>query len=682
MAALSFRFVTVLALLLFALPGRGDAQLARPGHNAIAARLIAEADRPAAGGTVTLAIAMTPDKGWHGYWQNPGDAGDTPKVEWRLPPGVTAGPLRYPVPGRLLIAGLMNYVYEGPYALLVALRIPAGLKPGTPLPIAASMDYLACTDQICVPEHADFSLSLEVGDGTAIRQQQFDAFRRAIPRPLGSVARFEASGDRLRIAIPLPASLALGQAYFYPLTQDAAVYSAPQRLSRRSDALVVETGPGAAAKDLAGLDGVLAIGDGQGLMVHAVPGSVPAAKQPAAFGPATAATALAALLGAVLGGLLLNLMPCVFPILSLKALSLTRADEDDRSARREALAYSAGTILTCLALGGALLALRAAGVAAGWAFQLQDPRIILLLLLLVGAIALNLAGLFELPAITGGGRLADRSGMGGAFWTGALAAFVATPCTGPFMGAALGAALILPGAAALAVFAGLGLGLALPFLLIGLVPALRRRLPRPGRWMGHLRRILSIPMFLTAAALAWILGRQAGGEGLALGLAAMLVLVLALGWLGRRQRAASGGWLPLVPAAAAALAAVLFIPALAAPVGARGGDLLGAEPFSEQRLAALQREGRPVFVYFTADWCLTCKVNEKAVLERDEVADAFAAHHVAVLAGDWTGGDPALTRFIEKQGRSGVPLYLYYAPGRPPVMLSQLLTVAEVTQRL
>ena len=682
MATFSLRLVIALALLLLALPGRGDAQLPRPGHNAIAAQLIAEADRPAAGSTVMLAIVMTPEKGWHGYWQNPGDAGTEPKVEWRLPAGVTAGPLRYPVPERLLVSGLMNYVYEGRYAPLVALRIPPGLKPGTPLPIAASMDYLACTEEVCVPEHADLSLALEVGDGTPNRQQQFDAFRRAIPRPLGSVARFEASEGKLRIAVPLPASLAIGDAYFYPLTQGAIAYSAPQQTSRGRDTLVIETGADAAVRNLAALDGVLAIGDGQGLAVHAAPGSVPAAEQPPATRPATVAGALAALLGAVLGGLLLNLMPCVFPILSLKALSLARAGEGDGSAGRDALAYSAGTVLTCLALGGALLALRAAGVSAGWAFQLQDPRIILLLLLLVGAIALNLAGLFELPAITGGGQLAGRSGPAGAFWTGALAAFVATPCTGPFMGAALGAALILPGVVALAVFAGLGLGLALPFLLIGLVPALRRRMPRPGPWMGRLRRILSIPMFLTAAALAWILGRQAGAEGLALGLAALLVFALALWWVGRRQGVAAGAWLPLVPAAAAGLAAVLVIPSLASPAGARGGEPLGAKAFSEQTLAALRTEGRPVFVYFTADWCLTCKVNEKAVLERDEVATAFAAHDVTVLAGDWTNGDPALTRFIEKQGRSGVPLYLYYAPGRPPVVLPQLLTVTEVTRYL
>jgi thiol:disulfide interchange protein len=335
-------------------------------------------------------------------------------------------------------------------------------------------------------------------------------------------------------------------------------------------------------------------------------------------------------------------------------------------------------VLICLALGGALLALRAGGSAAGWAFQLQDPRVILSLLLLITAVALNLAGLFELPALAAGDRLAGRGGVGGAFWTGALAAFVATPCTGPFMGAALGAALVLPAPVALAVFAGLGLGLALPFLLLGFVPALRRRLPKPGAWMDRFRRLMSVPMFLTALALAWILGRQSGVDGMALGLAAATLLGLALWWVGRRQ-GHSRAWLPLVPAALAAIAALLLLPAAAAgPATASAQGVLKSEPFTEARLAALRQEGRPVFVYFTADWCVTCKVNEKGALERAQVAEAFAKGQVAVLVGDWTRGDAAIGRFLEKHGRSGVPLYLYYEPGKPVEILPQVLTPSRL----
>jgi thiol:disulfide interchange protein len=278
-----------------------------------------------------------------------------------------------------------------------------------------------------------------------------------------------------------------------------------------------------------------------------------------------------------------------------------------------------------------------------------------------------------------GGGLAQAEGAQGAFWTGALAAFIATPCTGPFMGAALGAALVLPTAAALAVFAGLGLGLALPFLLLGFVPALRRRLPRPGAWMDRFRRLMSVPMYLTALALAWVLGRQAGVDGMALGIAAALVLGLALWWVGRQQ---GGGraWLPLAPAALAALAAILLVPTATEQAIAAPGGPLKAEPFSEPRLSELRAENRPVFVYFTADWCVTCKVNEKGALERQEVAQAFAESNVAVMVGDWTRGDASIGRFLERHGRSGVPLYLYYAPGQDARVLPQVLTPGSLTQ--
>jgi thiol:disulfide interchange protein len=330
-------------------------------------------------------------------------------------------------------------------------------------------------------------------------------------------------------------------------------------------------------------------------------------------------------------------------------------------------------ILTCLALGGLLLGLRAGGASLGWAFQLQDPKVILLLLLLITAIALNLAGLFELPAMARGGGLAGREGSAGAFFTGALAAFVATPCTGPFLGFALGAAMILPTPAALAVFAGLGLGLALPFLLIGFVPALRRRLPQPGAWMERFRHFLALPMFVTALGLAWILGRQAGVDGMALGLASALLLGLALWWFGRGRRR----WLPLLLVLIACLAPLPFVSMAEAP--AAPSNSLAAEPFSEPRLAGLRAAGTPVFVYFTADWCLTCKVNERAVLDQDEVAEAFRAQGIRVMVGDWTRGDEAIGRFLERHGRSGVPLYLYYAPGREPEILPQILTVSRLT---
>ena len=643
-----------------------------PGAKHIRLTLVTESDQPRSGSTFRVAFRAVPEAGWHGYWKNPGDAGVETQVAWTLPAGATASPLRYPVPGRLLIAGLMNYVYERPFALLADVTLPAGVATGTRVPIAAKLSYLVCTEQICVPEQQDVATAVTIGDGAVMpaAQAAFDADARAVPRPLGSPATYQVNGGRLRLSIPYPADAALGQAWFYPAAPGVIDMAAPQVVTRDGDRVVIETKPAAAAPT-GRIEGVFATDATHGFTLAATPGVVAASEAGGMW-----RSALLAFGGALLGGLLLNVMPCVFPILSLKALSLAKSGESEAHARVEALAYTAGVVLVCLALGGVLLALRAGGASAGWAFQLQDPRVVGVLLILVAAIALNLAGLFELPTP----RFASTTGIGGAFMTGALAAFVATPCTGPFMGAALGAALVLPAAAAMAVFAGLGIGIALPFLLLGFVPALRRRLPRPGAWMQRLRHILSVPMFLTALALAWVLGRQAGVDGMTLGLAAVLLASLGLWWTGRRQHAGAdrAGW-PGVVALLAGFALVLVVraaPTAAAAVAA----LPGAEPFSEARLAALRAEGRPVFAYFTADWCLTCKVNEKAAIETAAVAEAFGRGKVAVLVGDWTDGDPALGRFIEQHNRAGVPLYLWYDKGvDAPRVLPQILTKSTLT---
>jgi len=658
-----------LLLLLAALAAMPLA--AAPNH--IASSLVAESATPAAGSQVSLAFAMKPAPEWHGYWQNPGDAGLPNKVAWTAPKGVTFGPLQYPVPQPLLIAGLMNYVYERDYAQLVTVSVPAGLAPGTKLPISARFDWLACNPVTCVPETATLSITLTVGDGAIApaMRAQFDKWRAALPKPLGAAAHYQVANGRFRLELPLPAAAKAEQPYFFALTDGAIDYAAPQTATRDGDRLVIETA--AKPNGPARVEGVVRIGADMGLSFAATPGIVaPASGQPARGGGAWGSF-WAALGGAILGGLLLNIMPCVFPILSLKALSLARSGESEREARAEALAYTAGVVLVCAGLGAALLGLRAAGGLAGWAFQLQDPRVIAVLLLLVLAIGLNLAGLFELPVLSGGERLAGAGGRSGAFWTGALAAFVATPCTGPFMGAALGAALLLPAAGALAVFVGLGLGLALPFLLLGFVPAFRRWLPRPGAWMDLFRHILAVPMLVTALGLAWILGRQAGVDGMTIGLAAALLLGLGLWWAGRRQAALKpGAWWPALAALIAAAALVATVPrdgAVAATASA------GTVPFSETKLAELRKEGKPVFLYFTADWCLTCKVNERAAIERSEVAKAFAAKHVVVMVGDWTRGDPAISRFLGSHGRSGVPFYLFYpAGGGEPRELPQILT--------
>lgn len=676
MRKLSFALVTVFAwFLAAALPAAAQ----QAGQNNLTVELVAETDSPAPGSEVTLAFVAKPNPGWHGYWKNPGDAGLDTRLDWKLPQGMTAGELRYPVPTRLMVAGIMNYVYKGSYTQLVTLKVPVGLKPGTALPITVRADYLVCTDEICVPETENLAIDLTVGDGriAAERRARFDEWRRAFPRPLGSEGKFAVTDGTLRVAIPYPASAPLGaDAYFFPLTLEAVNYSAPQKLTRDGDMVIVEVKAG--TKTPARLEGVLSAGPGQGFALAAVPGAV-AASTAAGGGAIDWAAALLALGGALLGGLILNIMPCVFPILSLKALSLAKSGTSEGHARSEALAYTAGVVLVVLALGGAMLGLRAAGASVGWAFQLTDARVILFLLLLVLGIALNLAGLFELMTPKFAGRLAS-GGAGGAFMTGALAAFIATPCTGPFMGAALGAALVLPWYVALLIFLGLGLGLALPFLLLGFVPALRRMLPKPGAWMDTFRKILSVPMFLTAIALAWVLGGLKGVNGMAIGLIVALGLGVVLWALGRRQARGAGNGAAWVAALLVTAAGIWAVAMVDKPAAAAETKAAGAEPFSEARLAALRAEGRPVFAYFTADWCVTCKVNEKTAIETAAVAKAFKDGNVAVLVGDWTDGDPALGRFIEQHNRAGVPLYLWYPKGSTEAkVLPQVLTQGMLT---
>jgi DsbC/DsbD-like thiol-disulfide interchange protein/cytochrome c biogenesis protein CcdA len=654
-------------LILFALVAAPAAAQLGQRQNAIRPELIAEGP-VTPGGEVELAILMHTSPGWHGYWLNPGDAGLPMKIEWQLPPGASLAPLRFPVPDRLLVAGIVNYVYERDHAILTRLRVPADAR-GV-LPIRAKAQWLACTDKVCVPERGEFSLDLQVAAGGATERARFDGWRRSLPRPLASPAKFALGDDRIEIAIPLPASVTVGEPYFFPADDGPVDYAAPQQFRRKGDLLIAELKR--RRGDPRSLSGVLALGEGRGLEIRAIPGAVPQGGR--RIGDLGRQALLYAVLGAVAGGLLLNLMPCVFPILALKALHLAKAGASERQAGRDALAYTAGAVLGTAALGALLLLIRAGGSAAGWAFQLQDPRTTLVLLLLVTAITLNLLRTFELPVLAG------EHNPKGSFGTGALAAFVATPCAGPFLGAALGTALLLPIYGSVAVFAALGLGLALPFLLIAFVPALRRRLPQPGAWMARLQRFLAIPMAATAAGCLWLLYRQAGWLGLGAGLAAMVALALVLVWTGRRQGKGR-------PTSWPALAAVLIVLGVAvaqvpAEPQAAARVPLGAEAWSEAAVARYRAEGKPVFVYFTADWCLTCKANEAAAIERAAVRDAFKNAGVKVLVGDWTNGDPAITRFLESRGRAGVPLYLWYEPGPvEPEELPQILTPGMLSDR-
>ena len=681
-------FAILLAFMAFAIAPAAEAQN-RLGNKElnVPATLLAESQQVQAGQSVTLAFLMEPKPTWHGYWENPGDAGIGMSFDWTLPDGVAAGKAKFPVPDTLLISGIMNYVYKGDYAILVNLTLADTVRPG-PLPISVKSEWLSCTDEICVPEQDELSITLQVvaRDAAGSLDKRFDGFRAALPRPLGSEATFSVSNDKFRLSVPLPAGVDIDEPYFFVKEDGIVDYGAPQAFSRDGDRLILETG--ARGDELDTISGILKIADHTGFLFTATKGEVAMTGLPLAGGgtkeEGSASLLFLALGGALLGGLLLNLMPCVFPILSLKAMSLAKAGGSESVVRRDALAYTAGVVLVATALGAILLGLRASGAAVGWAFQLQDPRIIFVLLALVTAIGLNLAGLFELPNINFGNKLTRKDGAAGSFWTGALAAFVATPCTGPFMAAALGATIVLPPIAALVIFAGLGVGLALPFLLIAFVPAIRSRLPKPGPWLDGFRKAMAIPMFLTAIGLIWLLGRQIGTDSLGLSLVFLLAVALILWWFGGAQmKGLSRGALTGAAMVAAIVGGILALPGEAAmnsqKLASTSSATLPSEPFSEARLSELRAAGQPVFAYFTADWCITCKANEAAAIQRTETAEMFKAANVAVLMGDWTRPDPGISRFLEKHGRAGVPLYIYYAPGKEPVILPQILTVATLT---
>lgn len=668
------RALVALLAVAFALLVSAPA-LATPNH--IRASIVAEG--PASpGGTVMLALLMQPDKGWHGYWINPGDAGYGLTLDWTLPPGFQTKAPQFPVPQTLLISGLMNHVYEHDYAVLIPLKVPDNAA-GT-IPFSLRANWLACTDEICVPERAELEGAVMVGESGPV-DTRFAAWRAALPAPLGQTATYEAGSQKLRIAIPFPAAAAIENPHLFISDTGLIAYAANQTFLRRGDTLIVELERAKAygSPVPATISGVLSIGGkAGGLAFTARPGPVPQGGEPVAA-PELSLPALALLLGgALLGGLVLNVMPCVFPVLSLKALTLARSGHSGAAARNEGLAYTAGVMVACLALGAGLLALRAAGEQVGWAFQLQEPGVVAVLILLATAIAANFAGLFELPGLS-----PERgAGPSGAFGTGLLAAFIATPCTGPFMAAAMGAALVLPTGAALAVFAALGLGLALPFLLLGFIPTLRRMLPKPGAWMERFRKAMAIPMGLTALALIWLASRLGGGTFAALASVAALALLAVLALAGRSQhkgRSVLGWALPLSLAIVALSGRVA--PRYVSAGQAAGSEVLNAQAFSEPALAKALASDKPVFVYFTADWCLSCKVNESVAIEREATRAAFDKAGVVVLRGDWTRRDEAITRFLTAQGAAGVPLYLWYpAGGGAPQQLPQVLGPDSLTE--
>ena len=621
-----------------------------------------------------LRIRLAPR--WHSYWRHAGDAGAPTEISLTLPEGSTAGPIAWPTPQAIPFGPLMSFGYYGEVVLPMQITPPASLRAGDVFSISAQATWLVC-DDICIPEEGSFRLVLPVVAEAQTNPDLTPLFAAAAlprPSPWQAIATIQGDALRLRLTGPGLGRESLKEALFIPGASGLLDHAAPQRLSHGTDWLELTLKRAERPENLDTLEGVLLLTDqggrrlGYDIAAPLLTGAV--------FLPLWQA-----LIFALIGGVILNLMPCVFPVLAMKAMALARLGGAARGAvRLEAAAYTAGAVVSFTALAGLLLALRGAGMALGWGFQFTSPVFVLAIAWLMLAVGLNLSGVFALGGPIGaGGHIAARGGFLGSFATGALAVLVASPCTAPFMAAAIGAALVMPAPATLAVFAALGLGLAAPTLILALAPGLTRLLPRPGPWMEKLRRIMAWPMYGAALWLVWVLWAQSGWPGVALALAGGLGLGFAAWIFGRAQ---SEGRRRLGPVLAA-LALLLALPfgLTAAPPTPPAAET--AESWNPARVEALRAQGKGVFLNVTAAWCITCQVNERIALRRDAVQAAMVTRGIVYLKADWTRGDPAITALLRSHGREGVPLYLFWPPGGgEAVILPEVLTEAMVLRQI
>jgi thiol:disulfide interchange protein len=628
----------------------------------------------ASGLTLRLGLLFRLSEGWHTYWKNAGDAGSPPQLALTRPPDVTTGAFDWPAPGWLVTNGLGDYVVSGTVLLPFTVSLPHAV-PAQGIDLLGKAHWLVCSAIICVPQQASFSLHLPEGARSPSTEAGlFASAHAAEPRFSPFKATISAGGVLTVTGQGLGGSN-VHAAHFFPDRPDAIVNAAPQRLNVQSRGFSLALKP-LKWSPKEPLTGVLEITDGAGSRQALTVAPKLAAPEPVL----SAATLLWPVLGALLGGLLLNLMPCVFPVLAIKALSVAKLGGEGRFAIRvQTLAYTAGVLLTMLVVGGVLESLRAAGAQLGWGFQFQSPAFVTFTAWLVFAIGLNLAGVFEFSSRFAGigSTLAARKGVAGSFATGLVAVAVATPCTAPFMGAAIASALAGPAIFGLGIFLFLGIGMALPFLVIGFFPRLGAFLPRPGEWMEVLRQLLAFPMFATVIWLLWVVARQAGATGVLVALSGTMLLGFAL-WLQRFR-----GRILFTARLAVAVGTLGLLP-LVTPARAGGASLIpGAIPYSAEKLASLRAVGTPVLVDMSAAWCITCLVNERVALDNGDVQAALRARHAVIMTGDWTDRDPAITAYLEAHQRDGVPLYVYYPPGHAvPIVLPQILTPSVVRRAL
>ncbi|MGC1523716.1 MAG: protein-disulfide reductase DsbD domain-containing protein [Steroidobacteraceae bacterium] len=670
----------------------------------VKARLVSEVSAIAPGQSFWVALELDIRDGWHTYWRNPGDSGQATSLKWRLPPGFTAGDIVWTTPHRFEIPPLVNYGYAKHAVHLVNITAPQDLKAGAPAVLSAKASWLVCSD-VCIPEDADLQLTLPV-NGTAGAVDPKDAAlfaeaRAELPSPQFASTTARVKNGQLLISLgkewgaTLPQITALA---FFPYDDGGIEYAAPQTLTRGTDAVDLAMKLGDRPPKSGTIRGVLMVTERSGKDLETVPMEIAArflgaGGAPASAAPQKSATSLPLLfLFAMLGGLILNLMPCVFPVLSIKAIGLVeQAKKHPAAVRAKGMVFAAGVICSMLCLASVLLVLRAGGEQIGWGFQLQSPLFVTLLVYLLLAVGLNLSGVFEIGGgLAGvGDGLTQGDSYRASFFTGVLTTLVATPCTAPYMAFAVGAALTQPPIVALCIFAALGFGLALPYLVLSFAPWLRRALPKPGAWMDTLKQVFAFPIYASAAWLLWVLAQQSSSLGLGAALAGAILIAFAA-WAYQKSKSSEsrGRVAALATATLAVLLAIVlpvrFADVAAAASGSAGGGSQtadGWQRYDAAEVAKLNAAGKPLLVNFTASWCLTCLVNERNAFNDSAVQEVFRKKGVTLMKGDWTNRDPAITQALAAFGRAGVPLYVVYN-GKPdssePVVLPQLLTASVV----
>jgi len=681
------------------------------------AKLIAEARSAQPGSSFTVGLHLTLEPGWHTYWKNPGDSGEPASITWRLPAGFSAGEIQWPAPQLISFPPLVSYGFFDELLLLVEISPPPGLANGDTVRLAGRADWLVCIED-CFPAEAELGLTLRISDASPgldpMTAPLFETARAELPvadPAWSSFARFKEPWYGLKIDPPDPLAAVLeadlSDVHFFASEGNVIDHAAEQRPDWDGETMVIRlarSGFSAGIPDT--VHGVLVTArDGAGAPTAAVQISAPVivAGNPTADSESSLGLGLA-LLFAFLGGLLLNLMPCVFPILSLKVLGfLEHSEQEPGGAARQGAAFGAGVLASFWVLGAVLLALRAAGESVGWGFQLQSPLFVGVMAVLFFLLALALLGAFEfgisftrfgagefmkVPSRT---RFA-RNTTTQSFVSGVLATVVATPCTAPFMGTALGWALFRPPAETMLVFTVLGAGMAAPYIALSLSPGLIDRLPPPGRWMETLKQILAFPLLATVVWLAWVFGLQTGVNGLAGLLGALLLTGFAV-WVSARWGGITskppGRTIARISALAIGAAALVLLVRAAAAVPEPGSASSAAststswQHWSPESAATARRAGEPLFIDFTAAWCLSCQVNERVVLNTGAVRDAFREHGVTTMKADWTRRDPAITGALAELERSSVPVYALYPGGEgDPVLLPSVLTKEIVLDAL